>query len=333
MCRLKQISMRLCGLMSIGKALIIMLLPGLISFVSCSDDEPTRITNNYNYYYYNDSTSQNDNSQEKQENTVIGSVPEGALKGVFSVSSTKKVYFSQGNLQYKASTNTWRFAEKQYDVIGAENSKVSSTNSSWIDLFGFATSGYQGKNPYMSSSNYEDYGNGMNNISQTEYDWGVRNAISNGGNVAGKWYTMTVKEWEFIFEKRPNAANLISIAKVNGMQGLVILPDGWVLPQGVSFKPGLKDYYSLSENIYTVAEWTKMEEAGAVFLPCAGVRRSTNVSEVGTSGYYWQSDGVRVADGGREVWFGNSYLNYNPGTAGDFGRASGISVRLVTSVM
>ena len=105
--------MRLCDSISMGKALIIMLLLGLRSFVSCSDDEPTRITNNYNYYYYNDSTSQNDKSQDKQENTVIGSVPEGALKGVFSVSSTKKVYFSQGNLQYRASTNTWRFADKQ----------------------------------------------------------------------------------------------------------------------------------------------------------------------------------------------------------------------------
>ena len=35
----------------------------------------------------------------------------------FSVSATKKVYFSQGNLQYQASTKTWWFAERQYDYI------------------------------------------------------------------------------------------------------------------------------------------------------------------------------------------------------------------------
>ena len=35
-------------------------------------------------------------------------IPDGALPGLFSVSATQRVYFSQGNLQYQASTNTWR---------------------------------------------------------------------------------------------------------------------------------------------------------------------------------------------------------------------------------
>ena len=46
---------------------------------------------------------------------------EGALPGLFSVSDNKKVSFSKGNLQYQASTNTWRFAEQQYlygDLFG-----------------------------------------------------------------------------------------------------------------------------------------------------------------------------------------------------------------------
>lgn len=47
----------------------------------------------------------------------------------------KKVYFSKGNLQYKASTNTWRFAENQYDMLGTNNAKISSSYSGWIDLF------------------------------------------------------------------------------------------------------------------------------------------------------------------------------------------------------
>ena len=47
-----------------------------------------------------------------------------------------KIFFSQGNLQYQASTNTWRFAEHQYDLIGSDNSNISSTYSGWIDLFG-----------------------------------------------------------------------------------------------------------------------------------------------------------------------------------------------------
>lgn len=44
--------------------------------------------------------------------------PVGAINGLFSVSATQQVYFSQGNLQYQASTNTWRFAENQWDYVG-----------------------------------------------------------------------------------------------------------------------------------------------------------------------------------------------------------------------
>ena len=46
------------------------------------------------------------------------SIP-GTLPGLFTINvSGEKVVFSQGNLQYQASTNTWRFAEHQYDYIG-----------------------------------------------------------------------------------------------------------------------------------------------------------------------------------------------------------------------
>ena len=45
-------------------------------------------------------------------------VPTGAINGLFSVSENSQVYFSQGNLQYQASTHTWRFAENQWDYVG-----------------------------------------------------------------------------------------------------------------------------------------------------------------------------------------------------------------------
>ena len=53
----------------------------------------------------------------------------GLIKGEFSVSATQKVSFSQGNLQYRASTDTWRFAENQFVCIGENNSNISSTCS------------------------------------------------------------------------------------------------------------------------------------------------------------------------------------------------------------
>ena len=61
---------------------------------------------------------------------------QGALNGVFSLSDTTIALFSQGNLQYQATTNTWRFAENQWDIVGYANMNVSSTYDGWIDLFG-----------------------------------------------------------------------------------------------------------------------------------------------------------------------------------------------------
>ena len=210
----------------------------------------------------------------------------GALPGEFSVSATKKVRFSKGNLQYQASTKTWRFAEHQYDYIGDNNKNISSTYTGWIDLFGWGTSGYNGKDPYMISFLATDYGNGERNIAGTNYDWGDYNAISNGGNQPGLWRTLTSDEWKYLFSSRTNYNKLWSYATVNGIKGVVLLPDSWSLPSGVTFTAASKDF---GTNVYTVAQWTKMENAGAVFLPAAGYRVGTSMYYVGTDGEYWSS--------------------------------------------
>ena len=117
---------------------------------------------------------------------LIGLTPsnaqiEGLLNGTFSINEQVQVGFSKGNLQYQASTNTWRFAEEQTDYIGAANSSISSTNSGWIDLFGWGTSGinhgavcYQPWSTNQNNANYYAYGNGTNNLfNQTgQADWG-----------------------------------------------------------------------------------------------------------------------------------------------------------------
>ena len=71
----------------------------------------------------------------------------------FSVSSTQKVYFSKGNLQYIASSNTWQFASTQTEVIGNANSNISASYSSPIDLFGWGT----GTNPTDTSTDNANY--------------------------------------------------------------------------------------------------------------------------------------------------------------------------------
>ena len=69
-----------------------------------------------------------DGTQLQIQNTRNVFIENGAIKAEFSVSATKKVYFSQGNLQYQASANLWRFAEHQYEMIGESNANISSTD-------------------------------------------------------------------------------------------------------------------------------------------------------------------------------------------------------------
>ena len=220
-------------------------------------------------------------------------VENGAIKAAFSISDSKQIYFSQGNLQYQASTGTWRFAEHQYDMIGSDNSNISSSCSGWIDLFGWGTSGWNsGANayqPYSTSTSYSDYypgGDYTNNLtgSYANADWGVYNKISNGGNQAGQWRTLTQSEWDYLISGRAQASRLMGQGRVNNVNGLILLPDGWETPSSVKFTYDPGNY---STNVYSQDEWAVMQSYGAVFLPAAGLRDGTSVFDVGTLGRYW----------------------------------------------
>ena len=248
------------------------------------------------------------------------------IRGKFSVSADKRIYFSQGNLQYQASTGTWRFAEHQYDMIGSDNSNISSSYSGWIDLFGWGTSGYNSLYPY-SNDNYAYAFEGVyTNIGGTNYDWGVYNKISNGGNQAGQWRTLTTSEWDYVISKRTDAASKKGFATVSDVTGLILLPDNWTQPDEVAFTSGANGDYT--QNTYTTSEWSKMEANGAVFLPAAGYRDGANVINVGTYGYYWSSSYIGYSSSAVAVGF--YYLNVIGNLSSD--RYNGYSVRVVQDV-
>lgn len=223
----------------------------------------------------------------------------GELSGVFSVSTTKKIHFSQGNLQYQASSKTWRFAEHQYDTIGAPNANASAYYDGWIDLFGWGTSGYNNNYPHIKKSSAEEYGIGTDDISGTNYDWGVYNKISNGGNKVGQWRTLTNEEWQYLLFNRPRANQLFGWVTMNGIYGIVLLPDEWKAPEGITFIPNEDthwDYHNSNSmrydyNIFILKEWSAMEKAGAVFLPAAGCRSryDSNIIYPTHVGMYWTS--------------------------------------------
>ncbi|MCQ2274545.1 MAG: hypothetical protein MJZ86_07120 [Bacteroidales bacterium] len=211
-------------------------------------------------------------------------LPDGCLPGTFSVSETKEVRFSKGNLQYTTvgthttatgtSPGTWRFAEHQYDFVGngavgnvykdgikCNNENISSNYTGWIDLFCWATSGWDCGNIHYQPYNYEGgsrnqgYGYGplegiYANIdllvgSYKYSDWGQFNAISNGGNQPNVWRTLNKTEWSYLMSSRGGNTPTINghahcfsaDVKVNGIPGILIFPDAFVWPNNVTNIP------------------------------------------------------------------------------------------------
>lgn len=242
----------------------------------------------------------------KDKNEPSNKYP-GMLSGKFSVSAKTKVHFSQGNLQYQASTNTWQFAENQYDTIGALNTNISSTYDGWIDLFGCGT----GNNPTLASTDDSDY--------STFTDWGA-NVISNGGQKANAWRTLTLDEWKYLCQTRTNAENLRGSATVAGVRGYVFLPDNWTTPDSLSWQGSPTSW---TTNQYSADEWSTMQANGAVFLPAAGAREGVQVKNVSTYGEYWSS----TLEG--DDWAFYIYFSWKNWGDVDVNRYYGFSVRLV----
>lgn len=234
----------------------------------------------------------------------------------FSVSANRKVYFSQGNLQYKASSKTWRFAKNQWDYVGGtyygnnygtvfangvqcDNTLISSTYNGWIDLFGWGTSGYNhGAINYRpwdtdgtGSVAYCAYGNKDSDLSSHtgKADWGY-NAISNGGKAENLWRTLTSSEWKYVFDNRKTSSEIrYAKAKVNDINGVILLPDNW--NQNIyDLKKTNSAQAHYNSNVIDATVWANTLEAnGAIFLPAAGYRKRTSLSLVGSNGYYWSA--------------------------------------------
>jgi len=242
--------------------------------------------------------------------------------GTFSIAKGKKVTFSQGNLQYRDSTRTFRFAEHQWDCIGQDNNRIGRNSGFWIDLLQWGA----GDKPWRYTNRHDSL--------PAFVDWGT-NPIANGGDEAGYWRTLNYEEWEYIYHKRDNAYVLHGAGVVNGVTGMIILPDQWSTPRGLNFTPRTQ---VLSNNTYTKEEWALMETEGAVFLPYAGYRRSSDllVSGVNTTGWYWTASSYAdyVATHPKSANATNEKQDAMHGNAGDgycsgYDKRYGMAVRLV----
>lgn len=269
-----------------------------------------------------------------------GDAPIGAINGLFTINDRgDQVYFSQGNLLYQASTNTWKFAENQWNFVGNDtlgnvhingikcnNEQISPSYDGWIDLFGWGTSGYPHGavcyQPYSSSieeTDYFPYGLTNSNLYDNSglADWG-NNTICNGNN-GNHWRTLKLAEWDYILDRRETLSQIrFASARVNDVDGVLLLPDDW--SESIYGLNNTNDswYLDFNSNIIDENDWKVIEQYGAVFIPAAGVRRRLIVENLVIS--YWTStryysdvafdliyyDGIHFGTGGRPISYGLS---------------------------
>ena len=237
------------------------------------------------------------------------SVPDGAISGKFSVSDGKQVYFSKGNLRYESSK--WSFFDNQYDYY------TSYSADAW-DHFGWSTSATDyGKNTSTVRSDY----------SGDFVDWGA--------TMGTGWRMLTSDEWTYLLKTRSASTvggtenGRYAKAKVNDVKGVILFPDTYTHPDGVTAPTGVNATGDTgwNGNSYTAEDWTKMETAGCVFLPAAGYRNGSSVNNPGSVGDY-SSATPSGTEKAYELYFSSGSLN----TASEGSRFYGLSVRLVSEV-
>jgi len=212
--------------------------------------------------------------------------------GRFATSDTTFITFSPANLWYRPSDTSWKMPDNQWDTAGQySNSQLSVGYTGWVDMLTWATSGYNNIYPTDTSLTSTYFGNGLNNLNGTPYDWAYINTIyfRRQPYIPNTWRTPTDAEWTYIMTGRPNAVNMRCLATVNGINGMVLLPDDWPgMPMGCSMNPLTNRW---GANNYSGIFWTAMESQGAVFIPAAGyLHRSANpmhCHDQGMQGFYW----------------------------------------------
>ena len=268
------------------------------------------------------------------------------LSGVFSVSSTKKVNFSKGNLQatYNGTDWTWAFAKNQWDYIGnaAGNTSVNgngtvSASNVTVDLFGWvgASSTWTGAAQYgISNSTATDNTDGYGNVAREalKSDWG--NTIGTG------WFTLSSDEWQYLFNTRTTGGTVFGTeqaryaqATINtdgtSVKGMILFPDGVSIASTEVTTAGSVNATSAYATKCTTAQWAALAAKGCVFLPAAGNRNEASVYSAGSGGYYWSS-----SPNTSNVYYAYRviFLSGNLSLTTQTGRYLGYSVRLVCEV-
>ena len=155
--------------------------------------------------YWTNYAYQNNGAIYLTTSPLVYPIPSGAISGLFSVSSTKQVFFSRGNL--KRVDGTWSFHTNQYDYLEGH------WNNYTCDLFYWETTGNYGSAQICVTPS---------GTASDVVDWGT--------NMGSGWRTLTKYEWTYLF-----ASHISGWTTIQGVQGYVIRPDNVTTPVNSSY--------------------------------------------------------------------------------------------------
>ena len=234
----------------------------------------------------------------------------GLLSGKFTINAGgTQVQFSQGNLCY--SSGTWGFFDNQYGYYSTYSAD-SWDKFGWVATTSTVLTDIPAKYGISSSTTDSDYGS---STTDTPNNWGE--------TIGSGWRTLTDVEWQYLFNTRTTTSTRYALAKVNGVGGVILLPDDWNTSYHALTNPNVNTEYTTNQ--ISLTDWTNDFEAhGAVFLPAACYREGTAMIVTNSVGCYWSST-VRDANRAHFVYIQSGNMNIEDSWA----RRLGLSVRLV----
>ena len=126
-----------------------------------------------------------------------------------------------------------------------------------------------------------------------------------------------------LFSRNTTSGIRFAKANVQNVNGVILLPDNW--SESIYNLNNTNDVNAdYSSNV--LYSWIAFENAGAIFLPAAGLREGHTLYQSHSQGFYWTTTHDDHF-GGRamNMHFTSSYLSTN----GNEIRPRGLSVRLV----
>lgn len=273
------------------------------------------------------------------------------IKGLFSVSENKQVFFSPGNLWYhyafySSNNNKWQFESTQVSY----HFTLISTNYADYSHFYWNNTSYTGNvfkddqyslQPEQCTLNDVFFTNSRNEdgVERPNPDFSVR--LYDGTDQAGIWRTLSAEEWMYLFSYKRDGVNSYyddydndarrdmyrkGVTVLGKTNCIVLYPDGY---EGTK----VPDFDTETFNVESA--YNEATAAGIVFLPAVDLH---DFPYFGLTGAYWSSTPNPGAVGyahalyfqsleDKEGWW-DRYVN----PKGDLPRSYKCAVRLVRDI-